>query len=169
MTVNFNKKQEQWLYNHKVKEKQKLMDQLHNQVKDMPFVAFLELTKSLLDKIGIHPVQYNRADPIGTVDIRGELHLHGLIKEELYISLFHEPINERETMEDILFLVEEEKRKGIVITTQIFSEQVRSLANLANGQVQLVDGIHFVDLLIRYGIGFAEKQTTVYVLDEMEL
>lgn len=152
-----------------MKEKQKLRDQLHNQVKHMPFVAFLELTKNLLNKIGIQSIEYNRADPIGTVDIRGELHLHGLIKEDVYISLIHEMVNERETMEDILFLLEKEKRKGIVITTQGFAEQAVSIANLANGQIQLVDGLKFVDLLIRHGIGFAERQTSVYVLDEVEL
>lgn len=169
MAEKFNKNQEQWLHNHQIQEKQKLRNQLYDQVQNVPFVAYLELTKSLLDRIGIYPTQYNRENPIGTVDIRGELHLFGLIKEDIYIALFHESINDRETIEDILFLLEEEKRKGIIITTQAFAEQVASFAQLANGQIQLVDGFKFVDLLIRHGIGFAEKQTTVYVLDEVEL
>ena len=169
MAIDFNKNQEQWLHIHEIKEKQKLRDQLHIQVKNLPFVVFLELTKTLLDKVGIQPTHYNRENPIGTMDLRGELHLHGLIKEDMYIALFHEPVNERQIMEDILFLLEEEKRKGIIITTQVIAKEAESLANLANGQIQLVDGLKFVDLLIRHGIGFAERQTTVYVLDEVEL
>jgi restriction endonuclease Mrr len=169
MPFRFNDSQEQLIQSLEIKEKEKLRDQLYNQVQKMPFVAFLEITERLLEKIGFQPIQYNRANPVGTIDIRGEFHLHGLMKEEVIISLIHQPVTERETIEELLFLLEKERKKGILITTQTISKEARSMAELAGGQVQLVDGLKLVDLLIRHGIGFVEKQTKVYLLNEVEL